>query len=240
MMKVLFAAICVVVMAITPFYVKAQKNGPCITSMILKMTAATGYVALGLLGVYLSGTGFSTFDKIMLGALIASWIGDLLLHTKSKACVVLGFLGFLSAHFFFISAYSTEISVLIPEQGFFVLWQIAAVLALDVLFLYFSFKKGFSFKGIIKVGILVYGAVITTMLCKAIQLGYTSIAGGVENAVVTAVVAISGALLFCMSDFSISILMFVEKHKKNYNLKMFNMLTYFAAELLLASLMWLV
>ena len=239
-MKILFAAVCAVVMAITPFYVKAQRNGPCRTSMILKMTAATGYVAAGLLGVYISGTGFSAFDKVMLGALIASWIGDLFLHIKSKVCVVIGFLGFLSAHFFFIAAYYREISALLPEQSFFVLWQVLVVLALDVSFLVFTAKKGYNFKGIIKVGILIYGAVITTMFCKAIELGWTGISAGVENAAVTAVVAISGALLFCMSDFSISILMFIPKHKKNLRLKMFNMLTYFAAELLLASLMGLI
>lgn len=236
MIKILFAVICAVAMGITPFFVKAQKNGPCAKSMLLKMTGATGYVAIGLLGVYISGDGFSVFDKVMLGALIASWLGDLFLHSTKMWSIVIGFFGFLSAHFFFIAAYSTEISALLPEQSFFVPWQIAAVIIIDALFLFFTVKKGFNFKGIIKVGILVYGAVITTMMCKAVQLGYTVISAGLENAVITAVVAIIGALLFCMSDFSISILMFVEGQKQNYPLKMFNMLTYFAAELLLASL----
>ena len=239
-MKILFAVICVVVMGITPFFVKAQMNGPCAKSMTLKMTGATGYVAIGLLGVYLSGEGFSVFDKVLLGALIASWIGDLFLHSEKMWSIVIGFFGFLSAHFFFIASYSAELSVLNPEKGFFVPWQIAAVIAVVVLFIVFSEKKGFSFSGIIKVGIVFYGAIITTMMCKAIQLGYTSVSNGAENGVIVAVVAIIGALLFCMSDFSISILMFVDGAKKNIPLKMFNMLTYFAAELLLASLTWLI
>lgn len=236
MMKILFAVICLVVMGITPFFVKAQMNGPCAKSMLCKMTGATGYVAIGLLGVYISGDGFSVFDMVLLGALIASWIGDLFLHSEKMWSIVIGFLGFLSAHFFFIAAYSTEISALLPGQSFIVPWQIAAVLVLVVLFLVFSAKSGFSFSGIIKVGIVFYGAVITTMMCKAIQLGYTAVAAGLENAVLVAVIAISGALLFCMSDFLISILMFVDGAKKNIPLKMFNMFTYFAAELLLASL----
>ena len=235
-MKILFAVICVVTMAITPFFVKAQKNGPCAKSMLIKMTGATGYVAIGLLGVYMSGEGFSLFDKVILGALIASWIGDLFLHSTKMWSIVIGFLGFLSAHFFFIAAYCTELSVLNPEQGFFVPWQIAVVLTLDCLFLFFSVKRGFTFKGIIKAGILFYGAVITTMMCKAVQLGYTAVASDVEHAVLIAVVAIVGALNFCLSDFTISILMFVDGAKKNLSLKMFNMFTYFAAELLLASL----
>ena len=239
-MKILFAVICVVVMGITPFFVKAQMNGPCAKSMTLKMTGATGYVAIGLLGVYLSGDGFSTFDKVMLGALIASWLGDLFLHSTKMWSIVIGFLGFLSAHFFFIAAYCTELKALNPEQGFFVPWQIVAVIVLVVLFLVFSARSGFSFSGIIKVGIVFYGAVITTMMCKAVQLGYTSVSTGTENGVIIAVVAIVGALLFCMSDFTISILMFVDGAKKNIPLKMFNMLTYFAAELLLASLTWLI
>jgi len=240
MMKILFAVICLVVMSITPFFVKAQMNGPCARSMLLKMTGATGYVAIGLLGVRLSGDGFSVFDMVLLGALIASWIGDLFLHSTKMWSIVVGFFGFLSAHFFFIAAYSTEIAVLNPGQSFFVPWQIAVVLVLVVLFLVFSARSGFSFSGIIKVGIVFYGAVITTMMCKAIQLGYSVISAGVENAVVTAVVSIAGAILFCMSDFSISILMFVDGAKKNIPLKMFNMFTYFAAELLLASLTLLI
>ncbi len=236
MMKILFAVICVVVMAMAPCFVKAQLNGPCKKSMFFKMTGATGYVAIGLLGVYISADGFSVFDKVMLCALLLSWIGDLFLHSTKMWSIVIGFFGFLSAHFFFIAAYCTEISVLDAEQGFFVPWQIAVVLIVSILFLVFSAKKGFTFKGVIKVAILVYCAVITTMLCKAIQLGCTAVSAGLENAVFVLLVAIVGAVCFVLSDFSISILMFVAGQKKNYSLKMFNMLTYFAAELLLASL----
>ena len=88
----------------------------------------------------------------------------------------------------------------------------------------------------IAVPLLVYAVVITTMLCKATVMGVAYAASGASNGVFAAVVAILGALLFVVSDFSIAILMFNEKHKKNLKLKMFNMVTYFLAVLLLSAL----
>ena len=78
------------------------------------------------------------------------------------------------------------------------------------------------------------------MLCKAAVLGITAVQTGAAHGAFVLVCALAGALLFVASDFTISILMFNEKHKKNYPLKMFNIVTYFAAELLLALLIALV
>ena len=79
LLKILTALIAIGVIALTYFYVDAQKDGPCKKSLGLKMIAATGYVAVGVLCIVISGD-FSVFDKIMLTALICSWIGDLFLH----------------------------------------------------------------------------------------------------------------------------------------------------------------
>lgn len=236
LLNVLYALICVAVMGLTPLFVKSQKDGACPKSLLIKMVCATGYIAVGVLACVINGE-ITVFAKIMLGALIASWIGDLFLHLWfSKAFYVIGFLGFLSAHFFFIAAYHEQITVLDPEQAFLGLWQILVMLVLVGLFLVLTSKSDFELKGIIKVGIIIYGMVIVTMMCKAISLAVTSISVGVENACWVAVLSIVGAVCFVASDFTISLLMFSKKHKKNIPLKMFNMLTYFAAELLLASL----
>lgn len=236
LIKLFMLAIGIVVMVITPAYVKAQKDGACPKSLALKMGAATGYILIGVLGIIASGS-FTKFDRIMLVALALSWIGDLFLHLWfHKFEHAVGFLGFFSAHFFFIWAYVTGINTLAPGTSFFSLPEIAFVAAFDIFFIVFAAKTEMNLKGVIAVPIVMYSTVITTMLCKAFMLGLTSVKTGADHAVWTFVFAAVGAALFVMSDFSISILIFNEKQKTNYKLKMFNMLTYYAAELLLAAL----
>ena len=239
-LKILTAVVCVVVMVLAPKFVKAQKNGACPKSLALKMSAATGYVAVGALCIAFTGE-FSPFDKALFIALLLSWVGDLSLHLwMHKAFYGVGFLGFLSAHFFFIAAYLRGIEAMTPGRGFFSVPEVAFVAAFDIFFIIFAIKTGMNLKGIIAVPIVIYSTVITTMLSKAAVLGITAVKTGADNAVLTLICAVAGALLFVASDFTISILMFNEKQKTNYPLKMFNIVTYFAAELLLALLIALI
>ena len=238
--KILTALVCAAVMVLAPIFVKEQRNGPCWRSLFVKMVAATGYMAVGGLCVAMTGV-CSPFDKWMLLGLFGSWIGDLFLHLwQTKVFPAIGFLGFLSAHFFFIAAYWTGIKAMAPDRGFFTLPEILFVVLFDVCFIIFAMKTGLSLKGVIAVPIVVYATVITTMLCKAATLGITAVKTGAANGAFVLLCALAGALLFVASDFTISILMFNEKQKKNYPLKMFNIVTYFAAELLLALLIALV
>lgn len=235
-LKILYAVIFIAVNVINPFFVKEQRNGACPKSLALKMAAATGYVLTGVLGMVIAGN-YGTFAKIMMGALLCSWIGDLFLHLwQSKIFYGIGFLGFLSAHFFFIAAFMNVIKAAAPETPFISVWEILFILLFDVFFLVFSAKIGTNLKGILKVPIVIYATVITFMLCKASLMGITLAKAGADYGVLVAVLAIVGAVNFVASDFTIAILMFNEKHKKNYPLKMFNMVTYFIAELLLSGL----
>jgi len=232
----LFIVFFIAVNVINPFFVKAQVDGPCVKSLILKMAGATGYLITGLLAMKI-GDNFSKFSWLMFTALVLCWIGDLFLHLwQAKIFPVIGFLGFLSGHFVFIAAFLTRIKELDLERGFFSVPEITAVVLFCAFFLIFSAKIGTNIKGIIAVPLLIYAAVITTMLCKASVMGITYALSGASNGAFAAVIAILGALLFVASDFSIAILMFNEKYKKNYKLKMFNMTTYFLAVLLLSAL----
>ena len=204
------------------------------------MVAATGYLAVGLLCVVSTGA-LSLFDKLMLTALFASWIGDLFLHLwQTKVFPVIGFLGFLSAHFFFIAAYWVGIRSMAPSAALFTAPEILFVVLFDVFFVIFAKTTGMNLKGVLLIPIVIYATVITTMLSKAVALGFTAMQTDAPYGIFVLLCAMAGALLFVASDFTISILMFNEKHKKNYPLKMFNIVTYFAAELLLALLIGLV
>lgn len=237
---ILFCAVFVGVNALNPVYVKAQRNGACPKSLLLKMLCATGYLVTCVLAM-LIGNNFTKFSWLILLALGLSWIGDLFLHLwQHKIFHGIGFLGFLSAHFIFIWAYLTEIKALSPDRAFFSVPEVAAVVLFCVGFVLFSIRIGTNLKSVLVVPVLIYAAVITTMLCKASVMGVLYAKAGLPHGVFAAVVAIAGAALFVASDFSIAILMFNEKHKKNYPLKMFNMVTYFLAVLLLSALPMLV
>ena len=234
--RIITALVCLAVMVLAPIFVKEQKNGPCPRSLFVKMVAATGYLAVGLLCMVSSGD-CSLFDKLMLGALIASWIGDLFLHLwQTKVFPAIGFLGFLSAHFFFIAAYWVGIRSMAPAAALFTVPEILFVALFDVFFVIFAMTTGMKLRGVLLIPIVIYATVITTMLSKAVALGFTAMQTDAPYGIFVLICAIGGALLFVASDFTISILMFNEKHKKNYPLKMFNIVTYFAAELLLALL----
>lgn len=237
-LRILTIVISATVIGLTYFYVDAQKNGACPKSWFLKMVAATGYMAVGVLCGIISG-GFSEFDKAMLLALAFSWLGDLFLHMWfHKIWTVLGFLCFLTSHVCFIRAYLKGIALYAPDRGFFSLPEIITVVLFVAFFIVCTIKAEMNLKGLMKLPIAVYGAVITTMLCKASLLGIVAYKAGATPFVL--ICAMCGAVFFVMSDFSISFLMFDKKRKKNFNLKLFNMYTYFAAEILLASLIYFI
>ncbi len=233
-LKLLFVLVFIAVNVINVFFVNAQRGGPTKKSLALKMAGATGYMITGILAMCI-GHNFTRFAWLVFTALALCWIGDLFLHLwQNKIFPAIGFLGFLSGHFVFIAAFLNKIEQLHPGRGFFSLGEMLFVLCFCLGFLLFSWAIGTNLKGWIKLPILLYAAVITTMLCKAVIMGLLfKNAGGSPYATA---VAICGAALFVASDFSIAVLMFNEKYKKNYPLKMFNMVTYFLAVLLLSAL----
>ena len=233
--RVLFAAIFIAVNVLNVFFVKAQRNGPCKKSLLLKMTAATGYMITCVLAILMGKN--TKFAFLLLLGLFLCWIGDLFLHLwQNKILPVIGFLGFLSAHFVFIAAFWEVIRRAQPAQPFFTAYEIVFVVSFCLAFLLFSYVIGTKLKGLLPVPILLYAAVITTMLCKAVIMAKSYVEAGGQNGTLTALCAVAGAALFVASDFSIAVLMFNEKYKKSYPLKMFNMVTYFLAVLLLSAL----
>lgn len=237
-LKIIAVIISVGVIGLTYFYVDAQKNGACPKSWLLKMIGATGYIAVGVLCVFI-GEDFSEFDKAMLLALAFSWLGDLFLHMWfHKIWTAVGFVCFLTSHVCFIRAYLKGIAVYAPDRSFFSLAEIIAVAVFVTLFIICTVKAKMNLKGLMRIPIAVYGIVIMTMLCKASLLGIVTYQAG--NSPFALICAVCGAVLFVLSDFSISFLMFDKKQKKNFKLKLFNMYTYFAAEILLASLIYFI
>lgn len=235
LLKIFSIVTAATVIGITYFYVDAQRGGPTTKSLLLKMTGASCYVIHGFFCL-LQTEEYSGFDKAVLLALGLSWAGDFFLHLKQKIFSVVGFCCFFAAHICYIMAFARGIRFFEPDGGFFSLSYFITLAAMLGLFVLFVIKTDMIIKkNIIFAPILLYAAVLSTMFYKAVQLGIAAFNGGAG--LFAAINAAVGAACFVLSDFALSVIIFEKKKGDNFNLKLFNMYTYFSAQLMLSSLM---
>ncbi len=233
-LKVLFGICFIASLVLTPFYLEAQKNKG-LKSLTLKMLDSNCFFGAGVLAMFIADN-HSPFAKYIIIALVMSWVGDFLLHViKPKFLNGVGFVSFMVAHVFYIIAYNTAAQSIEPGRAFLQPWGYAIPIVCLITYGIFIVKK----MNFVKLGIfasIAYGAVILIMFAKAADLAVLGLQTGVANSVVSAILLLAGATLFVASDFTISFLIFDKRFKKNYPLKIFNIATYFAGQLLLASL----
>ncbi len=179
---------------------------------------------------------FSKYAITMLVGLVFGWIGDYFLHAKpTNAYFATGFISFLVGHIFYIVAYVKALPVLFPEYEMINPPEIAVALVIITAALITTkvLKVNFSPK-IVKYAIAVYFLVITFMFVKASALGYNYWQNGGEHGIVCFLVLSFGSLFFVLSDATLGIIIFGGQ-KKNYPLKIFNIITYFWGQIMLAS-----
>lgn len=233
-LKILFGICFVASLVLTPLYLEAQKNKG-LKSLTLKMLDSNCFLGAGVLAMFIADN-HSPFSKYMIIALAMSWVGDFLLHViKPKILNAVGFLSFMVAHVFYIIAYNTAAQTIEPGRAFLQWWGYAIPVVCIIGYAIFIIKK-MNFEKLGLFASIAYGIVILIMFAKAADLAVLGLQTGVENAGISAVLLFAGAALFVASDFTISFLIFDKRFKKNYPLKIFNIATYFAGQLLLASL----
>ena len=234
LLKVFFAVCFIASIVLTPLYLEAQKNKG-LKSLTLKMLDSNCFLAAGILAVFIADN-HSEFSKFIIIALAMSWVGDFLLHViKPKFLNGIGFVSFMIAHVFYIIAYHTAAQGVDPGRAFLQPWGYAIPVICIVVYAIFIIKK----MQFVKLGIfasIAYGIVIMLMFAKSADLAVVGLQTGATNAAASAALLLLGAALFVASDFTISFLIFDKRFKKNYPLKIFNIATYFAGQLLLASL----
>ena len=137
-----------------------------------------------------SATGEVPGKKIMLVALFFSWMGDVLLMFESRHALffIFGLVCFLTTHIlyiiYFISNSSEKISLL---KKYPLLIALVAVYGVSLVWLLFPHLAG------LKIPVMVYAAVICTMLLCSLHIFYK--VTGPAN-----MLYVSGALFFVMSD----------------------------------------
>ena len=233
-LKIAFALCVIGSIVLTPFYLEAQKNKG-IKSLTLKMFDSSCFLGIGVLSVFIADN-HSEFAMFILIALGFSWAGDFLLHViKPKILNAVGFVSFMVAHVFYIIAYNTASQYIAPDRAFLQAWGWMIPVVSLIIYTVFTLKK-MQFQKWALAASIAYGCVILLMFAKAADLAVLLLQTGAENSVITTILLFSGAALFVASDLTISFLIFDERYKKNYPLKIFNIATYFAGQILLASL----
>ena len=218
-----------------PWFLKVMWPDPSKKSLLLKMICASLFVAVGVISMYISDNR-TEFAYTMLLGLVFGWLGDFFLHVNStQTCFGIGFTSFLIGHIVYIISYVRALSNIFPDYPVISLAEIGVALILCVCALVCYCKLKLDMPGIfVKLSMGTYFLILVTMFIKATALGVNYMLSGGEYGIVALLVLVLGSLCFVMSDVVLGVIMFGGL-KKNYPIKIFNIVTYFAGQVLLAS-----
>lgn len=234
-LKVLFCLCLVVELFCVPWYLKALWPEKCRKSLILKMVCSTMFVSVCVLSMFIADN-FSRYALTMLVGFVFGWIGDYFLHAKpSNAYFVTGFISFLIGHIIYIVAFVKATPVIAPGYEQFNGVEIAIIIGIVTLLMVAAevVKVKFS-PSVVKVGVIIYLLAINSMVVRAAVLGYSYYKTGAEFGIVALLLLGIGATAFLLSDITLGIIIFGGR-KKNYPIKIFNIITYFWGQVMLAS-----
>ncbi len=230
---ILFGA-CFILQAIsTPLFLKLSWPNRSIKSLTAKMVSATLFVLVGFLSVKITGNTSAFANTMMLG-LILGWIGDYFLHSDGHVFFGIGFTSFMAGHIVYIKGYITALSSFEGYSNINMVEIVALIILISIaMWMFKRFDLKFSTK-FLKLAVVVYSMILVMMFVKATSLGVNFMLSGGKNGVLALLVLMFGSLLFVLSDATIGILIFGGQ-KNNRPLKIFNIATYFAGQMLLAS-----
>ncbi len=232
---ILFAVCIVLEIIFTPLFLNAQWPGMCLKSLIYKMICSTAFVSIGVLSMLIAGNT-STYAIMMLVGLVFGWLGDYFLHAKpTNTYFGLGLVSFMVGHIVYIACYIRTLPVISPDYNMFNFVEIitAVLLLTGAVVLAIKFKVAFSTK-LLQFGVILYTIVLVVMFIKATSLGVNYCLTGASDGILAVIVLALGSLCFVLSDGSLGIILFGGQ-KKNKPLKVFNIVTYFAGQAMLAS-----
>lgn len=196
-------------------------------SLLLKMICSTSFLAIGILAKVFTHNQ-SVYSLVIIIALCLAWIGDLLLGLNgSKAFFVIGGFFFLLTHFCYITAFSLQAS---NSAHVLSVFEIVFSVCLLILFEAYNKKKNISL-GKLHIPVLIYGLILTTMLAKSFVFSKSLFMSG---SVAAALSVLFGAVLFFISDFTLTYTILEEKRKTDVRYKFINSLSYFLGQTLIA------
>ena len=237
MLKVLYFLVVALEFVTVPIFLKHYWPTKCKMSLLFKMISATLFVLSGYLAMEIANN-HTPYAKFMLWGLVFGWLGDLFLHSLSDKMVhfALGVVAFLTGHIFYIKALQEAILTTYPDAPAFAWYEILIVVVscVAIVALALIFKLITKEKAPLAAGLCVYMAVILTMLVKAGSFIIGEFAYGMNDNMLMIVITVGlGAILFVLSDGSLGIILGMGKKERGW--RIFNIITYFAAQILLAA-----
>lgn len=234
-LKIALIVCCALEFLFVPWFLKVMWPNPSKKSLLLKMICASLFVAVGVLSIYITDN-FTSFAMMMLLGLIFGWIGDFFLHVNTTfICFAIGFVNFMVGHIVYIAAYIKTLNTLFPGYSHFNFFELAIMIALGTTAVLGAVKLKLKIPGKLSIFFIgLYFVILALMFIKATSLGYNYMCTGAPYGWCALVTLSVGSLSFLVSDILIGIIMFSDR-KKNYPLKIVNIATYFAAQVLLAT-----
>ena len=237
MFKILFLIGVVIEIPLVALFLKYYWPDRCKQSFITKVVCSLIFALLGIFAAKETGNN-TLFADYMICGLVFGMAGDLLLHAMTTKMLpfILGVIAFLIGHIYYIMAIQRAIYTTAFSKGVFTWYEILIVLTIVVIAVVYGIKTtAFKRKGAMAYGLLAYGVVLATMLAKAIRYVIDVIAFGVDdNMFMIALTVGLGAILFFLSDASLGIILVDDKPVKR-GMRIFNITTYYAAQVLLAA-----
>ncbi len=232
---IMFSLCCVLECVFVPWFLKVMWPNPSKKSLLLKMICATLFVGVGVLSIFIADN-HTEYAYTMLLGLVFGWIGDFFLHVNTtKTCFGIGFTSFLLGHVVYIVSYIRALRNIFPDYSPLNAVEICFTVGLCVVALVCYRKLGLNMPGaFVKLSMGSYFVILDVMFVKATALGVNYLLSSGEHGVIALLVLSVGSLCFLLSDVVLGIIMFGSQ-KKNYHIKIFNIVTYFIAQVLLAS-----
>jgi len=229
------AIICMICAEIilVPLFIRAQWPKKTKKSLALKMICASLFVAIGVTAM-VGGQNESLYAILMVAGFAMCWLGDLFLHVSPKQIYFfIGLIFFLIGHIFFASGYTIAVKDMFPAASIFDWREMLAIAAL-LIFGIVGRRCTMSHKlGKATIPILIYTVALLTMFVKACSLGIRYVLAGMPYGIGVCLLLCIGGALFVISDSTLVYINFDKR--KTFPLKAVNLVTYFGAQVLLAS-----
>ncbi len=237
MLKIVFIICCILEAVMVPIFLKFYWPDRNKKSFITKTICSVIFVLCGIIAVKTTGNNSLYADYIVWG-LILGCLGDLLLHslTKKPYPFVIGVVSFFAGHIFYIMAFQRAIYTTYPGSSLFEWYEILAIVILEAMILiYAGVKNMYKTKPHLVALATIYGAMLGAMLFKATRYAVGEIAYGTnDHMIMISVTVFLGALLFFASDLSLIFILKSDVQIKRWQ-RIFNIVTYYTAQVLLAS-----
>lgn len=234
-LKVLLALAVAAEFITVPVFLKHYWPDRCKQSFIFKVISAALFVLCGFLCVKISGNNTPYANLIMIG-LFLGFLGDIFLHSLSdnKIHFVIGFLSFLAGHVVYIVAFWKAVQSTYPGSHVYEWYELLLIVASLAIVLGIFLKiKIFKGKEMLIGPFIIYGAILFSMLYKALRYAIGEIAYGTNDHMFAVFVTVGiGGILFTASDVILGYT--IPKGSTTRTLRIINIGTYFAAQILLA------